>query len=118
LKNSKSAIITGIILILAGINHFIMPNFYLQIMPPYLPFPLALVYLSGFAEIICGTLLIPQKTRNWGVWLTIALLIAVFPANVQMSFNEYENDGLLFYASLIRLPVQLLFIYWVYRIRK
>lgn len=95
-----------------------MPDFYLQIIPPYLPFSEALVYLSGFAEIICGVLLIPQKTRNWGVWLTIALLIAVFPANLQMSFNEYENGGLLFYVSLIRLPLQFLLIYWVYSLRK
>ncbi len=95
-----------------------MPDFYLQIMPPYLVFPLTLVYASGFAEMICGALLIPQKTRKLGVWLTIALLIAVFPANLQMSFNEYENCGLLFYASLIRLPLQFLLIYWVYRLIK
>jgi uncharacterized membrane protein len=117
LRKNLSATISGIIFILAGINHLIMSDFYLQIMPSYLPFPIALVYLSGFSEMVCGALLIPQKTRKWGVWLTIALLLAVFPANLQLSFNEYENGGLLFYVSLIRLPLQFLLIYWVYRLR-
>lgn len=118
MKNSKSAIITGIIFILAGINHFIIPDFYLQIMPYYLPFPMALIYLSGLAEIICGVFLIPPKTRRFGAWLTIALLIFIFPANVQMVFNEFEKGGYFFYAAIARLPFQFLMIWWVYRFRK
>ena len=112
------AIFTGIILILAGINHFAIPNFYLQIMPPYLPFTMALIYLSGLAEIVCGALFIPKQTRRIGAWLTILLLIAVFPANVQMVFNEYEKGGLMFCASIARLPVQFLMIWLVYKFAK
>jgi len=112
------AIFIGIIFILAGINHFVMPNFYLQIMPPYLPFSMALIYLSGLAEIICGALFIPKQTRRLGAWLTILLLIAVFPANVQMVFNEYEKGGILFYASILRLPIQFLIIFGVYKFTK
>jgi uncharacterized membrane protein len=111
-------ILFGVLLILAGINHFIMPDFYMQIMPPYLPYPKELIYLSGLAELICGALLIPQKSRKIGAWLTIALLIAIFPANVQMAFNESENEGLLFYAAIARLPFQFLMIWWVYRFTK
>jgi uncharacterized membrane protein len=118
LKNSKTAIITGIIFITAGINHFIIPNFYMEIMPPYLPYPLMLIYLSGVAEVICGILLIISKTRKIGAWLTIALLIAIFPANIQMSIDELNNAGVLFYASIVRLPLQFLLIYWVYRFTK
>jgi uncharacterized membrane protein len=118
LKNSKTAIITGIIFITAGINHFIIPNFYMEIMPPYLPYPLMLIYLSGVAEVICGILLIISKTRKIGAWLTIALLIAIFPANIQMSIDELNNAGVLFYASILRLPLQFLLIYWVYRFTK
>ena len=112
------AIFIGIIFILAGINHFVMPNFYLQIMPPYLPFPMALIYLSGLAEIVCGSLFIPKQTRSLGAWLTILLLIAVFPANIQMSIDEYQNGGLLFYGSVLRLPLQFLIIWWVYKFTK
>jgi uncharacterized membrane protein len=118
LKNSKTAIIAGIIFIIAGINHFIIPNFYMEIMPPYLPYPLMLIYLSGVAEVICGILLIISKTRKIGAWLTIALLIAIFPANIQMSIDELNNAGVLFYASILRLPLQFLLIYWVYRFTK
>ena len=118
MKNSKTAIIAGIIFIIAGINHFIIPNFYMEIMPPYLPYPLMLIYLSGVAEVICGILLIISKTRKIGAWLTIALLIAIFPANIQMSIDELNNAGVLFYASIVRLPLQFLLIYWVYRFTK
>ena len=87
-------------------------------MPPYLPFPMALIYLSGIAEIICGALLIPKKSRKIGAWLTVALLIAIFPANVQMVFNEFEKGGLMLYAAIGRLPFQFLMIWWVYRFTK
>ncbi len=87
-------------------------------MPPYLPDHLALVYLSGVAELLCGILLIPTKTRKMGAWCTIALLIAIFPANIQMSIDNYASGGLMFYLSIIRLPFQLLLIYWAYRLTK
>lgn len=90
----------------------------MEIMHPYLPYPLMLIYLSGVAEVICGILLIISKTRKIGAWLTIALLIAIFPANIQMSIDELNNAGVLFYASIVRLPLQFLLIYWVYRFTK
>ena len=118
MEKQTQAIVTGFVFILAGINHFVMPVFYLQIMPGYLPFQLVLIYLSGFAEIVCGSLLLPQKSRRIGAWLTIALLIAVFPANVQMVFNEFDKGGLMFYAAFARIPFQFLMIWWVYRFTK
>lgn len=118
MKKQHYAILMGIIYILAGINHFLNPNFYLKIMPSYLPYPLPLVYLSGLAEIISGILLIPVKTRKLGAWCVIALLVAVFPANVQMSISEYGKGGLMFYLSLIRLPFQFVLIYWAYLFTK
>jgi uncharacterized membrane protein len=104
----------GIIYILAGINHFVMPQFYMRIMPPYLPYPLALIYLSGLVEIISGIFLAINKTRKVGAWLIICLLIAVFPANIQMSIDQFHLLGLMFYLSLLRLPFQFLLIYWAY----
>ncbi|MBC7654985.1 MAG: hypothetical protein H7098_10995 [Oligoflexus sp.] len=104
----------GIIYTIAGINHFVMPQFYIKIMPPYLPYPLVLIYLSGLTEIIAGVLLTIKKTRKLGAWLVIGLLIAVFPANIQMAIDQYHLLGLMFYLSLLRLPFQFLLIYWAY----
>jgi uncharacterized membrane protein len=67
----------AILYIIAGIFHFIKPEFYLEIMPHYLPYHLELVYLSGLCEIICGLMLFFRQTQSLGAWLTIALLIAV-----------------------------------------
>jgi uncharacterized membrane protein len=98
----------------AGVYHFINPKMYMRIMPSYLPFHLPLVYISGVAEIIVAILLIPESTRPLGAWLTIALLIAVFPANIQMavSFWQKQHSGL--WIALLRLPLQLVLIYWAW----
>ena len=64
--------------------HFIRPEFYLKIMPPYLPWPLGLVYLSGFFELVFGLLLLVPRFSRLTAWGIIALLIAVFPANVYL----------------------------------
>ena len=69
-----------------GIHHFTHPQIYLHIMPPYLPYPLALVYISGGAEVAGGIgLLIGLSARRA---LAYALLIAVFPANLHMLIND------------------------------
>ncbi|MEO5911575.1 MAG: MauE/DoxX family redox-associated membrane protein [Pelobium sp.] len=118
MKKPFWAILMGSVYILAGINHFLSPKFYLQIIPNYLPYHLAVVYLSGIAEMIAGALLIPKKTRKFGAWAIIALLIAVFPANIQMSIDQSQQVGSLFYLSLLRLPFQFLLIYWAYSFTK
>ena len=74
--------------VLAGLNHFIKPDFYLKIMPPYLPWHLLLVYLSGVVEIVLGLLLLLPKFTRAAAWGLIALLVAVFPANIHMAFNQ------------------------------
>ena len=80
-----SKYLLAFLLIIAGTLHFIKPKFYLKIMPQYLPAHFLLVILSGIAEIICGLLLLFPTTQNIGAYLTIALLIVVFPANIEMS---------------------------------
>ncbi|MBA2547925.1 MAG: DoxX family membrane protein, partial [Burkholderiaceae bacterium] len=74
----------GALFVAAGANHFITPDFYVSIMPPYLPLHLPLVYLSGIAEVALGGLLMCGRYSNNAAWGLIALLIAVFPANVHM----------------------------------
>lgn len=106
--------ILGIAFIFAGINHFINPNFYVKIMPPFLPAPLFLVYLSGFFEIALGVLLLVPRFSRFAAFGLIALLIAVFPANIYMAVNSHlfsEFSPTVLYA---RLPLQLLLIAWAF----
>ena len=77
--------------IVTGILHFVMPQFYMAIMPHYLPYHLELVYLSGAAEIICGLLICVERTQSLGAWLTIALLIAVCKLSRSLSFSSFSN---------------------------
>jgi uncharacterized membrane protein len=98
----------------AGIYHFVNPKMYLRIMPSYLPFHLPLVYISGVCEILVAILLIPESTRSLGAWLTIALLVAVFPANIQMAVNFWQKKHPGLWMAVVRLPLQLLLIYWAW----
>lgn len=102
--------------ILAGVLHFINPGFYLNIMPPYLPWHLKLVYLSGICEMISGVLLILKKTRRIGAWLLIALLIAIYPANIQMAIDYGHTGNPDLWIALVRLPIQFILIWlaWIY----
>ncbi len=104
----------GLLFIAAGCNHFWHADFYVRIMPPRLPAPLALVYVSGACEIGLGALLL-TKLRRLAAWGLIALLIAVFPANVQMALHPdayREFSPALLWA---RLPFQALLLAWAYR---
>ncbi len=104
----------GIFFVVAGFNHFINPNFYLKIMPPYLPWHLLLVYLSGVFEIVLGVLLLLPKFTHFAAWGLIALLLAVFPANIHMALNHelFPEYGAV--SLWLRLPLQLVMMAWVY----
>ncbi len=97
----------------AGLMHFIRPKIYLKIMPPYLPRPLLLVYLSGAAETGLGLLLLAPAFRALAAWGIIAMLIAIFPANIYMA-QQPRRFKIPRWALLIRLPVQGLLILWAY----
>ena len=101
--------------ILAGINPFVYPGFYKKIMPPWLDGHYALIFISGVAEVVVGILLLPVKTRQLAAWSIIALLIAVFPANVQMMINFREEQNAYLWIAVLRLPLQLLLIWWAYK---
>jgi uncharacterized membrane protein len=100
---------------IAGINHFIHPKAYMSIMPPYIPFPKELVFITGAMEIGCALLLLPSFSRRIAAWGIILLLIAVFPANIQMSLNYYRENNPYFWLTLLRLPLQILLIWWAYK---
>ena len=107
-------ILLSLFMVFAGINHFRNPDFYLKMMPPYLPFHLELVYLSGLSEVLCGVLLLIPKTKTWGAWLCIITFIAVYPANIYMAQNPSLFPNIPEKGLYIRLPFQFLFIYWAY----
>jgi uncharacterized membrane protein len=98
----------------AGLNHFINPAFYLKIMPPYLPWHHFLNYLSGFLEIVLGVLLLAPAFTRVAAWGLIALLIAVFPANIHMALNPQLYPDISPTALWLRLPLQGVFIAWAY----
>lgn len=104
--------------IAAGINHFISAQFYYKIMPPYLPYPYELIYLSGLCESALGILLMFTKTRSFAAWGIVALLIAIFPANIQMLMNYIHENNPRLWVAIVRLPLQLLLIWWAYSFTK
>jgi len=110
-----SLVVMGIFYISIGISHFTSPIWYVQIVPPYLPYKLELVYISGLFEILFGGMLFFKKTRFLAGWGLILLLIAVYPANIYLA---QTNGAAMNTTPLIawgRLPVQFIFVglaYW------
>lgn len=111
-----SLYLLSFLFVVAGLFHFVTPAYYLKVMPPYLPYPELLNWISGVAEIGLALLLLFPASRALGAWGLIALLIAVFPANIYM----YQARATVFadypaWTLLARLPVQGLVIWWVYQ---
>jgi len=98
---------------LGGVGHFAATDVYLKIMPPYLPSHLALLLLSGVVEVVLGPLLLVPTTSRLAAWGLIALLIAVFPANLYM-FQHPEKFPLSPTLLLLRLPLQGVLILWAW----
>jgi uncharacterized membrane protein len=103
----------------AGFNHLVNPAFYVAIMPPELPNPEWLNLIAGLAEIVLGVFVLEPRVRTLAAWGIIALLIAVFPANLWVAT---QNLGPPDFApgtgnaatNWARLPLQALFILWAF----
>lgn len=104
----------GLLFLAAGVNHFLRPGLYVSIMPPYLPWHLPLVYLSGAAEAALGVLLLVPRVRVAAAWGLVGLLIAVFPANVHMAVNSQLFPAIHPAVLWARLPLQGVLIAWAY----
>lgn len=102
--------------IAAGTNHFLSPAIYLQIMPPAVPWQHSMILFSGAVEILGGLALLPGRTRRAAGLTLIALLVAVFPANVHAALHGMIISGWRIPPWLLwmRLPLQGALIWWVY----
>jgi uncharacterized membrane protein len=114
----------ALFMVVAGVMHFVAPRFYEQIVPPPLP-ATTVVVLSGLAEIALGVGLAFEPTRRAAAWGTVALLVAVFPANVYLAISSVELVGLPAWmpqpstaARYGRLPVQLVFLAWAWLVTR
>jgi len=106
----------------SGILHFVAPGPYRRIVPaPLRAQAAALVAASGICEIVCAALLAVPRTRRLGAAATAALLVAVFPANVQMALDSLHSDGsfagVVIAIAWLRLPLQVPLIRWALSFR-
>ncbi len=120
LQKSILIIISSIFYTIVGVKHFIEPDYFLSIIPPYLPFHIELVYISGFFEILFGLMILFPKYRYYGSIGLILLLIAVFPANIYLAQNKEAQEaiGASQQIAIWRLPIQGILIWIAYWIRK
>ncbi|OXA98026.1 DoxX family protein [Flavobacterium oncorhynchi] len=105
----------AILYILAGLNHFRNPGMYIKIIPPVFKNPKVINILSGAAEIVLGILLTLSFSTHIAAWGIIALLIAIFPANLYMYQNKKASFDLPKWILFVRLPLQVVLIFWAYQ---
>ena len=113
-------IISSIFYVIVGIKHFIEPEYFLSIVPPYLPYHLELVYISGLFEILFGLLILFPKYRYYGAIGLILLLVGVFPANIYLAQSKEAQEaiGATQEIATWRLPIQGVLIWIAYFIRR
>ena len=104
----------GLLYIVAGTLHFLLTPAYMRIMPTYLPAHRELVLLSGAAEMVGGAGVLIPATRRAAAWGLIALLLAVFPANLTMVIDHSRFPAVPLWAAWLRLPLQLPLLYWAW----
>jgi len=120
LQKSILIVISSIFYTIIGIKHFIELDYFLSIIPPYLPFHIELVYISGFFEILFGLMILFPKYRYYGSIGLILLLIAVFPANIYLAQSKEAQEAIGASQQIViwRLPIQGILIWIAYWIRK
>ena len=110
--------------LVSGTVHLVRPSVFTGIVPHVLPHPTALVLVSGVAELLCAVALLVPRARVLGGWATFVLLLAVFPANVQMAVDAWADhragDAGAAYVvgTLVRLPLQLPLLWWAWRLTR
>ncbi len=109
-----SRLLLGAFFVAAGVLHFVKPGAYASTVPDALPWEREIVYVSGIAEIVGGACVLAPGTRRFAGWWLIALLLAVFPANVNMAVNADRFRSVPEPLLWLRLPLQAVLIAWVW----
>ena len=110
-----SVFVMGIFYVIVGVKHFQDPSWFVQIVPPILPYKYELVYISGFFEVLLGILLMIPRFQSIAAKGLIALLICVYPANIYLAQTNGVAMGISPLIAWGRLPFQFVFIglaYW------
>lgn len=106
--------IMAVLYLAAGTYHFVNPAFYKKIMPPYIPYHSEVIFVTGICEVLIGLFLLPASTRGYTAWTLIVFLILIFPANIQMAVNFWQRKNPYLWIAILRLPLQLVLIWWAY----
>ncbi len=109
-----SVYLIALLFAVAGTAHFVRPSAFARIVPPYLPAPYALVYVSGAAELLGALGVLVPGLRRYAGWGLILLALAVFPANVHMALHPADFKGIPAWALYLRLPLQVALVGWIY----
>jgi uncharacterized membrane protein len=111
-----SRVLLAIFMVAAGVYHFVNPQIYVSIMPKYLPWHLALVYVSGVLEILFGVGLL-TRFSSFAAWGLMALLVGVFPANLNMAVHPELAPQIPRVLLWLRLPLQAVLIWWSWQFK-
>jgi len=112
-------VVLGVFVLLAGVMHFANPEFFNDIVPPWLPPSESFwTYLSGGAEVVIGFMLLRSSTRRRGAIAAIWLFVCVYPANLYMTWDWRDRDVSEQIVSWVRLPLQFVLIWWAWRIAR
>lgn len=104
--------LTALFFLTGGVLHFVLIDYFMAIMPAYLPWHRELVQISGVFELLGAVGILLPATRTWAAWGLIALCVAVFPANLNMAMHPDQFSSIPLVLLYARLPLQL-FIIWV-----
>jgi len=99
----------------AGVLHFVRPEFYDAMIPPFLGSPRTWTYASGVAELAVAAAVALPSTRRRGALAAAVLLVAVFPANVYMAIDPGDLPR---WAAIVRLPLQIPLVVWALRVAR
>ena len=109
----------SLLYLLAGINHFYNPDFYIKIIPASFTAPEFMVAISGFIEIILAVLVLINGTRKIGSWLIVGMLVVFFfLIHIPMAIDYYHSGNPMLWLALVRLPVQALLIWWALKVSR
>ena len=115
---TSGRVLLAVFFVVAGVMHFVLPETYAKVMPPWLGWHAALVAISGACEIAGGIGVLVPRLRRAAGWGLILLSIAVLPANVQMLLDGLDagRPGWQIASLVVRLPLQALLIWWIWRV--